>query len=60
MNGERDPKAAMGGERNEVFLYKDSGIRERHGRIPPWLVAVAIALIVWSVYYVVTYWKPPV
>lgn len=44
---------------NPVFLYKDSGIRERHGTIPLWLLGVVAALIVWGVYYLVAYWSPP-
>ncbi len=60
MNSERDQKSGpAGGPRGEVFVYKDSGIRERHGRIPPWLVAVAVALIIWGVYYLVAFWRPP-
>jgi len=55
-----DPKHGAAGEhQRSVFYYKDSGIRERHGRIPLWLVAVALALIIWSIYYVIAYWTPP-
>lgn len=55
-----DPKHDIAGEhQSSVFYYKDSGIRERHGRIPPWLVAVAVALIIWGIYYVIAFWTPP-
>lgn len=60
MNSERDQESrSSSGHQGDVFYYKDSGIRERHGRIPPWLVLVAVALIIWSIYYVVAFWKPP-
>lgn len=43
----------------KVFLYKDSGIHENRGYIPFWLILVAIALVVWSIYYMVENWAPP-
>jgi len=46
-------------EEAEVFIYKDSGIREKHGYVPVWLWAVVIALIAWGAYYTVKYWTPP-
>ncbi len=59
MTSERDPKSGTTGEQSSVFYYKDSGIRERHGRIPPWLLAVIVALLVWGIYYLVAFWQPP-
>ncbi len=47
------------GKGNQVFLYKDSGILERHGKVPFWLVLVLIALVIWSIYYLIAYWTPP-
>jgi len=41
----------------EVYLYKDAGIQERHGRVPLWLQLVAYGLIIWAVYYTVRYWS---
>ncbi len=42
-----------------VFYYRDSGILERHGKIPLWLVGVVVVLLVWGIYYLVAYWTPP-
>ncbi|MHB8482975.1 MAG: hypothetical protein ACYDBV_09670 [Nitrospiria bacterium] len=39
------------------YLYKEAGITERQGKIPLWLKLVAIGLIVWGVYYTITYWS---
>jgi len=41
-----------------LYKYSDSGIQEREGKIPTWLIFVAIGLAVWSVYYTVVYWSP--
>lgn len=41
---------------DETYVYKDSGIRERHGYIPIWLQLVAYALFVWAIYYTIRYW----
>lgn len=45
--------------RSEEFIYKDAGIRERHGYIPLWLWLVAAALVAWGIYYTVYFWSPP-
>lgn len=45
--------------RAEEFIYKDAGIRERHGYIPAWLWLVAVVLVVWGVYYTLHFWQPP-
>ena len=42
--------------REEVYLYKDSGIQERHGKIPIWLQLVTYGLLIWGVYYTIKYW----
>jgi hypothetical protein len=39
-----------------VYLYKDSGIRERHGIVPLWLQIVSYGLIIWGIYYTIRYW----
>ncbi|HXU93182.1 MAG TPA: hypothetical protein VFP33_05945 [Gallionella sp.] len=46
-------------ERESVYSYGESGIEERHGRVPPWLWAVAVALLAWGIYYLMAYWSPP-
>jgi len=57
MNKEaRPPDQERHGE-GEIYLYKEAGIWERHGKIPLWLVFVAIALLIWGVYYTVKYWN---
>ncbi|HTN43229.1 MAG TPA: hypothetical protein VMN77_05460 [Nitrospiria bacterium] len=42
---------------DEVYRYQDSGIAERHGKIPLWLTLVSIALLIWGVYYTIQYWS---
>jgi len=44
-------------DKEEEYLYKQSGIRERHGAVPLWLQLVVLALLVWSVYYLVRFWS---
>lgn len=41
----------------EAYLYRDSGIQERHGGIPLWLKLVSIGLVIWAIYYTVRYWS---
>ena len=41
----------------DVYLYKDSGISERTGYVPFWLIVVAGSLLTWGVYYAVRYWS---
>jgi hypothetical protein len=43
--------------REDVYLYRDSGLQERHGTVPLWLKAVSIGLLVWSIYYTIRYWS---
>lgn len=43
---------------DEVHVYRHSGIQERRGTVPVWLLLVAIGLLIWSVYYTVRYWTP--
>ncbi|MGA9667207.1 MAG: hypothetical protein WBQ69_12290 [Gallionella sp.] len=68
MNSKIDSKSNPAGERQEpdlshsrgpVYLYKDSGIQEKHGHIPLWLKAVVVILFIWGVYYLVAFWSPP-
>ena len=41
------------------YHYRSAGIRERSGGVPLWLVMVAVALLIWGLYYGVTYWSAP-
>jgi len=68
MNSELDPNRNPAGEkpitdsahpRDPVLLYKDSGILENPGHIPLWLMAVAVVLAIWGIYYLVAFWSPP-
>lgn len=55
MEQEKDDRAAN----DPRYYYRDAGIVERHGRVPPWLWAVAAALTIWGIYYLVANWSPP-
>ena len=46
-------------EAKKQYLYHDAGLFERHGYVPWWLQCVAVALIIWSIYYTIAYWTPP-
>ncbi len=68
MNSETNPQGKAdesqhgsggGHSPQSVFLYKDSGIQERTGQVPPWLWAVFAILIIWGIYYLITFWTPP-
>ena len=41
---------------SEISHYEFSGIDERHGKIPKWLGAVYVALLIWMVYYLIRFW----
>ena len=49
----------VSGTEQGEYAYQDSGIKERHGTIPIWLILVAILLVFWGVYYTVQNWSPP-
>ena len=42
---------------HSVYLYESAGIAERQGKVPPWLWMVAASLLIWGIYYLVTYWN---
>lgn len=42
-----------------IYTYESAGIAERTGNVPVWLWAVVISLVIWGVYYLVTYWNTP-
>ena len=45
-------------EGSEEYLYQTAGIRERNGYIPVWLILVAVGLLIWGGYYLLSYWSP--
>ena len=48
-----------GGHRDEIYEFRDSNIKERHGYYPLWLTLVGVVLVLWSVWYAYKYWGPP-
>jgi hypothetical protein len=42
-----------------VYVYESAGIAERDGHVPVWLWVVVATLLIWGVYYLVTYWNVP-
>lgn len=45
---------------HSVYAYESAGIAEREGNVPIWLWIVVISLLIWGIYYLVTYWNAPV
>lgn len=43
----------------DEHVFGLDGIREGNNKFPKWLMVVAISLISWSVYYMITYWTMP-
>jgi len=41
----------------EIYLYQNSGIQERHGTVPLWLKLVSVGLLAWAIYYTIQYWN---
>lgn len=41
----------------DLSRYEHSGIEERHGAVPRWLLGVYLAMGAWMVYYLVQYWS---
>lgn len=42
---------------HSLYLYKSAGITERQGKVPVWLWIVVVALAIWGIYYLVSYWN---
>jgi len=42
-----------------VYTYQSAGITERKGNVPIWLWIVVASLLVWGIYYLVSYWNAP-
>jgi hypothetical protein len=45
---------------HSVYTYESAGIAEREGNVPIWLWIVVVSLLIWGIYYLVTYWNAPV
>jgi N-terminal domain of cytochrome oxidase-cbb3, FixP len=43
-------------EGHEIGHYDYSGIDERHGFLPKWLLGVYVILLIWMVYYLIRFW----
>jgi hypothetical protein len=56
MNKEAKPPDQNTNGEGEIYLYKEAGLRERHGYIPLWLILVAIGLFLWGIYYMIQNW----
>ncbi len=56
-NNMNNRQESEGQEKQELFEYKNSGIRERKGKIPLWIWFVTVVLLIWGVYYLVAFWK---
>ena len=39
----------------DLVEYRTAGIQERPGIIPVWLILVYVALLIWGIYYLVTF-----
>lgn len=47
------------GQGQTVYEYASAGITEREGNVPAWLWIVIVSLLMWGVYYLVSYWNAP-
>lgn len=56
---ERTETASGQVSEHSVYVYESGGISERDGHIPVWLWAVVVTLLIWGIYYLVTYWNAP-
>lgn len=52
--------ASEHGPEHSVYTYESAGIAERKGNVPIWLWIVAVSLLIWGIYYLITYWNAPV
>ncbi len=65
-NSEQEGNEATGSQTSSgnvvghVYVYESAGIAERDGHVPIWLWIVVVTLLVWGIYYLVTYWNAPV
>lgn len=52
-------KSGSGEPPKDTFVYGESGIQEKRGGIPLWLILVAVGLIAWGIWYTIANWSPP-
>ncbi len=57
--GKRKGAATEKAAAHPVYIYHSAGIAEREGEVPLWLWVVVVSLLVWGLYYLVTYWNAP-
>ncbi|MBI4809678.1 MAG: hypothetical protein HY799_12110 [Nitrosomonadales bacterium] len=58
--GKNSGEQSVNEQGQAVYNYASAGITEREGNVPVWLWFVVVSLLVWGVYYLVTYWSAPV
>jgi hypothetical protein len=59
-SADNSTQPASGQQGDSLYSYQSAGITEREGHVPVWLWIVTAALLVWGVYYLVSYWNAPV
>jgi len=42
---------------HDIHTYEYSGIQERVGKVNTWLIVVYAALLIWGVWYLITFWN---
>lgn len=41
---------------HDIHTYEYSGIQERVGKVNAWLIFVYAALLIWGIWYLITFW----
>lgn len=60
MTTENEQRKSDGGESpKDTFAYGETGIQEKRGGIPLWLILVTVSLIAWGIWYTIAFWSPP-
>jgi hypothetical protein len=47
-------------QEDTVYFYASAGIAEHEGYVPTWLSLVVVSLLIWGLYYLITYWNAPI
>jgi hypothetical protein len=42
---------------HDIHTYEYSGIQERTGKVNTWLIVVYAALLIWGIWYLITFWN---